>query len=112
MKDFIVEINPSNEVILNLNSLRKEDPKLASQAVKMLYDTALFQSNIPIQGKDFAKRSFYLLKTLMEFKLHNKGEEKSEELPVERMKEEVLKDFKDDVKGRNADIFDDFKIKK
>jgi TNF receptor-associated protein 1 len=84
-KDFMVELNPSHEVIVNLNKIRKEDPKVASLVCKNLYDTALLQSNIPIQNKEFTKRSFQLMKLLMSTRLANKIE--SEE-PVERLQNE------------------------
>jgi TNF receptor-associated protein 1 len=85
-KDFIVEINPSHEVITSLNKIRKEDPKIASLIVKNLYDTALLQSNIPIQNKEFTKRSFQLMKVLMSTRLTNKHE--TEQPPVERIQKE------------------------
>jgi TNF receptor-associated protein 1 len=110
-KDYHVEINPSHEFIVNLNQLRKEEPKLASQTIKQAYDTTLIQSGIPLQNNDFAKRSFSLLKTLVNdrLKIHkNEMEGKNEE--VERIKSESLKDFKDDVKLKNSDIFADFKL--
>ena len=30
-KDFTLEINPSNSTIINLNALRKQDPKFAKE---------------------------------------------------------------------------------
>jgi TNF receptor-associated protein 1 len=110
-KDYHVEINPSHEFIVNLNKLRKEDPKIASQTIKQAYDTTLIQSGIPLQNNDFAKRSFSLLKTLINdrLKIHQNESEGKQE-PVERIKTETLKDFKDDVKLKNSDIFADFKL--
>jgi len=110
MRDFQVEINPSNELIINLNKMRKEDFKLASMSIKQLYDIALFQSGIPLQGNDFAKRATVLLKALLTERLARKSESTVEE-PVERIKSESLKEFKDDVKtSSNSDIFADFKL--
>ena len=57
-KDYHVEINPSHELIVNLNILRKEDPKVASLTIKQAYDTTLIQSGIPLQNTDFSKRTF------------------------------------------------------
>lgn len=110
-KDYHVEINPSHEFIVNLNKLRKEEPKLAGLTIKQAYDTTLIQSGIPLQNNDFAKRSFSLLKTLVNdrLKIHVSEQEGKEE-NVERIKSETLKEFKDDVKLKNSDIFADFKL--
>ena len=85
MKDFIVEINPSNEIITNLNKMRKEDPRLASLIIKNLYDTALLQSNIPVQNKEFTKRSFQIVKLLM---THKFSSPQTVEPEIERLDEE------------------------
>lgn len=77
-------------MILGLNQLRKVDPKIASSVVKQLYDTALIQSNIPAQNKEFVKRSFSLLNTLTSMKLNSQGNAQSEEPVVERLKEEYI----------------------
>jgi TNF receptor-associated protein 1 len=113
MKDFSVEINPSHELIVNLNTLRKEEPKVASLTVKQLFDTALLHAGLPLQNADFAKRTFSLLKTLVGDRVNSKQGVVTEEVePVERIKSsENLKEFKDDVKTKNADIFADFKLK-
>ena len=110
-KDYHVEINPSHELIVNLNILRKEDPKVASLTIKQAYDTTLIQSGIPLQNTDFSKRTFTLLKTLVNDRLKiHQSEQESKNEPVERIKTETLKEFKDDVKLKNADIFADFKL--
>jgi HSP90 family molecular chaperone len=66
MKDFIVEINPSNDLIVNLNETRKQNPKLASLALKQLYETGLMQSGIPFNNKDMIQRNYKILKRLFE----------------------------------------------
>ena len=109
MKDFSVEINPSNELILNINLLRKEEPKIASMTIKQLFDTALLHAGLPLQNADFAKRSFTLLKTLVGDRVKRQGVVVDE--PVERIQGESLKEYKDDVKTKNSDIFADFKLK-
>ena len=109
MKDFSVEINPSHDLIVNINTLRKEEPKIASLTIKQLFDTALLHAGLPLQNADFAKRSFSLLKTLVGDRVHHKHAQVVEE-PVERIKGENLKEFKDDVKT-NSDLFSDFKLK-
>lgn len=113
MKDFSVEINPSSDLIVNLNILRKEEPKVASLTVKQLFDTALLHAGLPLQNADFAKRSFSLLKTLVGDRVKSShGAGVSQEEPVERIKSsDNLKEYKDDVKSKNADIFADFKLK-
>jgi HSP90 family molecular chaperone len=110
MKDFSVEINPSHELIVSLNTLRKEEPKIASLTIKQLFDTALLHAGLPLQNADFAKRSFILLKTLVGDRITAKNAIISDE-PVERIKSDNLKEFKDDVKTNNSDIFADFKLK-
>lgn len=109
MKDFSVEINPAHKMVINLNKMRKEDPKIAALAVKQAFDTALFQAGIPIPNMDFTKRSYQILDTLLADRLEQ-GKKPSEE-PVERLKEESLKDFKDSVNLKNTDMFSDFKLK-
>ncbi len=110
-KDYHCEINPSNEFIIALNKLRKEDPKIASLTIKQAYDTSLIQSGIALQNNDFPKRTFSLLKTLVNDRLKLKeAEQENNNEPVERIKSETLKEFKDDVKLKNSDIFADFKL--
>jgi HSP90 family molecular chaperone len=109
-RDMTVEINPSHELITNLNKLRKQDPKISSLVIKQIFDTALFQAGIAITNIDFAKRNFKVLKTLVNDRLTNKAN--IEDVPVERIQEDSLKQFKNDVKLKNSeDIFADFKIK-
>ena len=66
MKDFIVEINPSNDLIVKLNLLRKTNPSLASLALKQIYETGLMQSGIPFNNKDMIKRNYKILEQLFE----------------------------------------------
>jgi TNF receptor-associated protein 1 len=108
MKDFSVEINPSHDLIINVNLLRKEEPKIASMTIKQLFDTSLLHAGLPLQNADFAKRTFTLLKTLVGDRVNSKHSEVVEE-PVERIKGQSVKDFKDDVKT-NSDLFSDFKL--
>jgi HSP90 family molecular chaperone len=113
MKDFTVEINPSHEIVVNLNKLRKEDPIIAGLTVKQLYDTALLQANIPLHNNEFVRRSFTLIKTLLSDRIAHNANQPQPDEPVERIKgEDALKGFKDTVKMKNSDIFEDFKIKK
>jgi len=86
MKDFSVEINPSHKLIVGLNKLRKEDPKLASMAVKQLFDTSMLAANLPLQTKDYVKRTFSMLDIMLEQKLESG--EKVEEVKVERLDKE------------------------
>jgi len=85
MKDFIVEINPSNELIITLNELRKNNPKLASLALKQLYETGLMQSGIPFNNKDMIQRNYKILKRL--FDNESKGPSQ-EEVKTERLTQE------------------------
>jgi HSP90 family molecular chaperone len=65
MKDFTVEINPSHKLIVGINQLRKDDPKLASMGIKQLFDTAMLQSNLPLSTKDYVKRTYAMLDILV-----------------------------------------------
>jgi hypothetical protein len=75
MKDFIVEINPSNELILKLNELRKTNPQIASLGLKQLYETGLMQSGIPFNNKDMIKRNYKILEKLF----NNEGKSNTNE---------------------------------
>ena len=66
MKDFIIEINPSNDLVVNLNELRKTNPQMASLGMKQLYETGLMQSGIPFNNKDMIKRNYQILGKLFE----------------------------------------------
>jgi len=88
MKDFIVEINPSNDLILTLNQLRKSNPKLASLALKQLYETGLMQSGIPFNNKDMIQRNYKILKQLFDFE--NKNPAETEDFKTERLNQEYL----------------------
>jgi hypothetical protein len=82
MKDFIVEINPSNELILKLNQLRKTNPQIASIGLKQLYETGLMQSGIPFNNKDMIKRNYKILEKLFD----NEGKTTTnEEIKTERI---------------------------
>jgi TNF receptor-associated protein 1 len=109
MRDFSVEINPSHDLIVNINLLRKEEPKIASMTIKQLFDTSLLHAGLPLQNADFAKRTFTLLKTLVGDRVNSKSSQVVEE-PIERIKGENVKEFKDNVKT-NSDMFADFKLK-
>jgi HSP90 family molecular chaperone len=109
MRDFSVEINPSHDLIVNINLLRKEEPKIASMTIKQLFDTSLLHAGLPLQNADFAKRTFTLLKTLVGDRVNSKSSHVVEE-PIERIKGENVKEFKDNVKT-NSDLFADFKLK-
>jgi len=66
MKDFIIEINASNELVLKLNKLRKTNPQMASLGLKQLYETGLMQSGIPFNNKDMIKRNYKILEKLFD----------------------------------------------
>ncbi len=66
MKDFIIEINPSNDLVVMLNELRKTNPQMASLGLKQLYETGLMQSGIPFNNKDMIKRNYKILEKLFE----------------------------------------------
>lgn len=84
-KDLTFEINPNNEIIININRLRKEDPRLASLSIKQLFDAAVLQSNLPITNRDYVKRTQSILKALLDLKLNNYT---SNDVNVERLQNE------------------------
>ncbi len=86
MKDYIVEINPSNDLIVNLNQLRKSNPRLASLALKQLYETGLMQSGIPFNNKDMIQRNYKILTHLFERESNNPAAQ--EEVKTERLSQE------------------------
>lgn len=86
MKDFIVEINPSNDLIVTLNQLRKTNPKLASLSLKQLYETGLMQSGIPFNNKDMIQRNYKILKQL--FESESKNPAAQEDVKTERLSQE------------------------
>lgn len=86
MKDFIVEINPSNDLIVTLNQLRKTNPKLASLGLKQLYETGLMQSGIPFSNKDMIQRNYKILKHL--FDNESKSPSTEEDVKTERLSQE------------------------
>lgn len=109
LRECFVEINPSHNLILNLNTLRKEDPRIASMSIKHLFDTAVLHSGMPLQSQDFAKRTYKLINTLLNDRLNSQTAQIVDE-PVERIKTESFKDLKNDVKT-NTDLFSDYKLK-
>jgi HSP90 family molecular chaperone len=109
-KDLTFEINPNHEIIININKLRREDPKLASLAVKQLFDAAVLQSGLPVQNKDYVKRTQHILKALLDLKL-NQGSDSASDVKVERLQNESLKEAKDGKKS-NANMFAEFKVGK
>jgi len=108
-KDLTFEINPNHEIIMNINRLRKEDPRLASLTIKQLYDAAILQSNLPIQNKDYVKRTQHILKALLDLKFSNPS--RTEDVKVERLQNESLQEAKEG-KKKNADMFAEFKVGK
>lgn len=88
MKDFIIEINPSNDLIVTLNELRKNNPRLASLGLKQLYETGLMQSGIPFNNKDMIQRNYKILKQL--FENENKSTAATEEVKTERLSQEYF----------------------
>ena len=111
MKDFIVEINPSNDLIVTLNKIRKVNPKLASLGLKQLYETGLMQSGIPFNNKDMIKRNYKILTQLFENITNTHNDTEGKVIATERLSEESLKDFDEIKKSKNNDLFSDFKMK-
>ena len=86
-KDLTFEINPNHEIIINLNKLRKEDPKLASMSIKQLFDAAILQSNLPVSNKDYIKRTQHLIKALLDLKF-NQYDTSASDVKIERLTNE------------------------
>jgi len=108
-KDLTFEINPNHEIIVNINRLRKEDPKLASLSMKQLYDAAILQSSLPIVNKDYVKRTQLILKALLDLKFNTPSS--TEDVKVERLQNESLQEAKEG-KKKNTDMFAEFKVGK
>lgn len=85
-KDLTFEINPNHELIININKLRKEDPRLASLSIKQLFDASILQSNLPVQNKDYVNRTQQILKALLDLKLNQY--DSSADVNVERLQNE------------------------
>ena len=109
-KDLTFEINPNHEIIININKLRKEDPRLASLSIKQLFDASILQSNLPIQNKDYVKRTQLILKALLDLKLNTYNH--TEDVHVDRLQNESLSVAKEQGKRSNADMFAEFKVGK
>jgi len=110
-KDLTFEINPNHEIIININRLRKEDPKLASLAIKQLYDSCILQANLPMSNKDYVKRTHNLVKAVLDLK-YNEYSSIQSDINVERLTNESLKEAKDSNKKKSSEMFADFKIGK
>lgn len=99
LKNLTLEINPSHEIIMNLNQLRKQDNKTASLILKLIFDAGLSQSNLGILNKEFTKRSFSIAQQFISLKIDNNQDHDN----MERLQEN-----KED---SNMDKFESLKIK-
>ena len=61
-----IEINPSHELIINLNSIRKENPELASEVLHQIYDNALITADILENFNPSIKRMNSLMLKLLQ----------------------------------------------
>lgn len=77
-----LEINPANSIIVNLNHLRKTDPKLASVLTKQLLDNVMLVSGVPFDTQRATERSYTLIEKVLDAHLS------SEERPRRKLKEE------------------------
>lgn len=109
IRDLNLEINPSNDIIVNLNELRKLDIKTASLTLKLIFDAALSQSNLGLPNKEFVNRAFNVAKQFINLKLNTeKGEvidNKNNEIKLERMTE----DNTDNSSSDNMSKFEELK---
>ncbi len=69
-----MEINPNHELILNMNLIRKKNPKFASLAARNFLDAVMTQAGIPFPISDTISRSFDLINTAMELKIEANDE--------------------------------------
>lgn len=93
LKNLSLDINPSHEIIIKLNELRKTDSKSASLIVKTLFDAGLCQSNLGILNKTFYQRTFNVAQKYIEMALNNKGAS-PDSIKVERMSSDEKSDDK------------------
>lgn len=84
LRDLHLEINPSHELIIKLNELRKEDNSTASLSLKLIFDAAVTQSNLALPPKETVKRTFNLVGQFINLKLNDKTVNNSE-VKLERM---------------------------
>ena len=61
-----IEINPSHELIISLNSIRKENPELASEVLHQIYDNALITADILENFNPSIKRMNSLMLKLLQ----------------------------------------------
>ena len=65
-KDFTLEINAAHPIIVNLNTLRKDDPKLAEQVSKAFLDQVLLSNQIPLDIEQSATQWSSTLEAYMD----------------------------------------------
>ena len=102
-KDLTLEINQFHPVIVELNNLRKTEPKMATLIAKQLLDTGLLQANLPLPNKDFVKRNFNILAQFLSVRKPN------EQVLVGETTEEALKQAKKSNKSQ-FEALDDKKV--
>lgn len=102
LRNLNLEINPSNDTIVNLNELRKNDTKTSSLILKLLFDAALNQSNLGFPNKEFVNRTFKVASQFISLKLSDKHAI-TEEIKPERIVEE------DSETNSNSKLFDQLK---
>ena len=93
----MIEINPNHSIITRLNTLRKQDQKLASVIVWALVDNIFLSTGIPIDTHKSTDRNYKILDDLMESKLTPKGGQPQVEI------EDMPADDRDDSTMKKAD---------
>ena len=102
-----LEINPANSIIVNLNHLRKADPKLASLVSKQLLDNVMMVSGIPFDAAKASERSYNVIDKILDAHLQSTDERAgrklkesaSEDIPITEGGESILKKASRDIKN-------------
>jgi len=89
-KNQTLEINPANSIIVNLNYLRKTDPKLASIVSKQLLDNVMLQSGTPFDTVKATERSYTLIEKVLDSHLSQSSDKATRKLKEEPNEEKTL----------------------
>ena len=120
-KDFTLEINPSHSIIINLNTLRKQDPQFAKELSLTFLDQILIGSSIPMNIQESSTRCQTLIdKYLDESLAHSRSggaqpeiiQEADFEVEGQGLDESILKKVRKEVRQNDAGkkIFKEYKV--
>lgn len=117
-----LEINPANSIIVNLNHLRKTDPKLASMVSKQVLNNVMMVSGVPFDPVRSTELSYNILERVLDANLQSaedragrkiKEQAPEEEIPITEDGESILKKASRNIKneaGAGRKITQDYKV--